>query len=111
MGIKVTNDDSFKSDVIDSELPVLVDFYADWCAPCTMAAPVLAELSEEYAGKISVVKINIDDNSKSVSDYEVSSIPSVVLIYKGEVIDREVGFQGKAKYDALVQKGLSLVGN
>ena len=100
------SDDQFEEVVLKSRLPVLVDFFATWCAPCHMAAPVLEELSTEYDGKIVITKMDIDNDPKAAGKYGISSIPSLLLFVDGEVVDHEVGFQGKSKYDALIQKGL-----
>lgn len=106
MSVVHLSDGEFNEVVINSEIPVLVDFYADWCAPCSMASPVLEELSNEYEGKIRIVKIDIDKDQEVASRYGISSIPTVLLFVNGEVLADEVGFQGKAKYDALIQKAI-----
>ena len=102
-------DDKFEEVVLNSDKPVLVDFWAQWCAPCLMAAPVLEELSNEYEGKVVIAKVDVDSNQQYASTYGISSIPAVMLFVNGELVDSQIGFQNKAKFDALIQKGLSLV--
>ncbi len=103
--IHVTDAD-FNEKVLKSELPVLVDFWAQWCGPCQMAGPVLESLSEEFAGKVLIAKVDVDANEKYPSEYGVMSIPTVILIKNGEAIDRQVGFRGKEAFVELINKGL-----
>ena len=91
--------------VLSSEIPVLVDFYADWCGPCKMAEPVLEELSEENEGKVSFVKINIDENQEYSQKYSVMSIPTTILFKDGEEVGRQTGFAGREGFEELIQKG------
>ncbi|MEK7168378.1 MAG: thioredoxin [Patescibacteria group bacterium] len=104
--IKVT-DSSFDQDVLKNSLPVLVDFYADWCGPCKMAEPVLAELSENYKDKILIVKLNVDENQQTSGKYGVMSIPTTILFKNGNEIGRQVGFGGKQAFENLIQKGVT----
>lgn len=104
--IKVT-DSSFDQDVLKNSLPVLVDFYADWCGPCKMAEPVLAELSESYKDKILIVKLNVDENQQTSGKYGVMSIPTTILFKNGNEIGRQVGFGGKQAFENLIQKGVT----
>lgn len=104
--VKVTDND-FDEKVLESKIPVLVDFYADWCGPCKMAEPVLEELSEEYKGKALLVKINVDENKQIPGKYGVMSIPTTVLVRNGEEINRQVGFAGKNAFEELIKKGIS----
>lgn len=93
----------FDEKVLKSTLPVLVDFYADWCGPCKMAEPVLDELSSAYLDKISFVKINVDEAGEVAGKYGVMSIPTTVLFNKGAEVGRQVGFAGKEGYENLLK--------
>jgi thioredoxin 1 len=99
-------DSDFEEKVVKSKLPVLVDFWAPWCGPCKMAEPVLEELSEQYDGKVSVVKLNIDENQDSPAKYGVMSIPTTVLFKDEKEIGRQVGFAGKEVFEDLMKKAL-----
>jgi thioredoxin 1 len=85
------SDSSFDSEVLKSPLPVLVDFWAPWCAPCKAIAPVMADLAKEYAGRLKVVKINVDDHPQTPSRYGVRGIPNLILFKDGQVRDQIVG--------------------
>lgn len=102
--LKVTNND-FEEVVNKSSLPVLVDFYADWCGPCKMAEPVLEELSESYKDKLKIVKINVDENNELAGKFGVMSIPTTVLIKNSQEIARQVGFGGKQVFEDLIKRG------
>jgi len=93
--IKVT-DDTFKSEVLDSDIPVFVDFWATWCGPCRMVAPILEELSEEYEGKIKIVKLDTDENRQTAMNYGIVSIPTLNVYKGGEVVKQIVGARPKA---------------
>ncbi len=88
---QAVSDDSFESDVLKAEGAVLVDFWAEWCAPCKMIAPALDELSEEFKDKLTVAKINVDDNPKTPSNYGVRGIPTLMLFKDGQVAATKVG--------------------
>jgi thioredoxin 1 len=94
--VKVT-DSTFDQDVINSQSPVLVDFWAEWCGPCKMIAPVLDELANEMAGKLTIGKLDVDHNPDTAMAYGVMSIPTLLLFKNGEMVDRIVGFQPKAQ--------------
>ena len=85
------NEQSWKDEVTSSELPVIVDFWAEWCAPCHMMAPVLEEISKEYEGKIKVGKLNVDENSTVAGEYRIMGIPTLLFFRSGKVIDKVVG--------------------
>ncbi len=84
-------DSDFDDEVIRSGIPVLVDFWAEWCAPCRMVAPVLEELAAEFSGRLKVVKLNVDANRETATKYDIMSIPTVILFKKGEIIKQVVG--------------------
>jgi thioredoxin 1 len=90
-------DANFQEEVLQSSEPVLVDFWAPWCGPCRMIAPVVEELASEYGGSVKVGKLNIDDSPSAAASYGVSSIPTLMVFKGGDVIDRFVGVQPKAK--------------
>ena len=91
------NDSNFQDEVLNSELPVLVDFYADWCGPCKMMSPVVDELSREYEGRLKVGKVNVGENTNVAQQYRVMSIPTILLIKNGQVVDQVVGAVPKAQ--------------
>ena len=95
-------DSSFDSDVLQSAVPVLVDFWAPWCGPCKSIAPVLEELANEFDGKIKIVKLNVDDNPKSPADYNVKGIPNLVFFKGGKQVNQIVGAVPKDKLVAAI---------
>ena len=92
----VVTDDSFSQDVLTSSTPVLVDFWATWCGPCKMIAPVLEEIAAEKAGELKVVKLDVDANPATARDLQVVSIPTLILFKDGQPVKRIVGAKGKA---------------
>jgi thioredoxin 1 len=90
------SDDSFAEDVLNSATPVLVDFWATWCGPCKMVAPVLEEIAGEKAGQLTVAKLDVDANPETARDFQVVSIPTMILFQNGQPVKRIVGAKGKA---------------
>ncbi len=93
----VVDDANFEQKVLKSETPVLVDFWAPWCRPCLMAAPVLEELAGEYAGKITFAKLDVDQNAKIAAKYGIMAIPNLIIFKNGEPISNIVGYKPKAE--------------
>lgn len=89
--IQQVSDDSFEREVLQSDLPVLIDFWAPWCGPCKAIAPIVDDLAKEYAGRLKVVKMNVDDNPRTPSRYGVRGIPNLILFKGGQVRDQIVG--------------------
>jgi thioredoxin 1 len=97
-------DDTFEHEVLKSSTPVLIDFWAPWCAPCRAIAPIVEELSTTYAGKLKVVKMNVDDNPKTPSRYGVRGIPNLILFQNGEVKEQIVGAVPKAQLVKVIDR-------
>lgn len=104
MPVQHINQNQFDEKVLKAKVPVLVDFYADWCGPCKMAAPVLDELAEAANGKYEVMKVNVDENADVAEKYGVMSIPTVILFKDGKEVERKIGFAGKEGYQELLGK-------
>lgn len=102
----VANDDNFEGEVLKSDKPVLIDFWAPWCGPCKAIGPIVEEIASEYQGKIKVMKLNVDDSQKSASAYGVRSIPTLMMFKSGKVADTLVGLVPKEKLEAFVNKSL-----
>jgi thioredoxin 1 len=100
-------DASFESDVVKSSEPVLVDFWAEWCAPCKAIAPMLDELAVQYQGRLKIVKVNVDENQKTPYQLGVRGIPTLVLVKDGKVVGQKVGAPRKADLTALIESKLT----
>ena len=92
-----TTDASFKQDVLESTLPVLVDFWAEWCGPCKMVGPVLDELDKEYNGKLKIAKVNVDENQQVSVDFHIRSIPTLLFFKNGQMVKQLIGAHPKNK--------------
>lgn len=104
--IHYVTDDTFEQEVLQSGLPVLVDYWADWCGPCKMISPVLDELSKEYAGRLKVCKLNIDENQATPPKYGIRGIPTLMLFKNGNVEATKVGALSKSQLTAFVDSNL-----
>lgn len=100
-------DGTFETEVLKSDKPVLVDFWAPWCGPCRMVAPVVEELSEEYGGKVKFLKLNTDDNLNTASTYGIRSIPTLLMFKGGQPIDQIIGFRPKGDLKRVIDKALA----
>ncbi len=104
--IKVVTDSSFEADVINSSQPVLVDFWAPWCGPCKALAPVLDEIANDYDGKITIAKINVDENDQTPPKYGVRGIPTMLIIKDGAVEATKMGALSKAELSAFIDASI-----
>ncbi len=100
------SDDAFEADVLQSSVPVLVDFWASWCAPCKAISPVVDELAEEYDGKVKIGKLNVDENPATPGQFGVRGIPTLILFKDGQVVDQVVGAVPKNQLEGLIKKAL-----
>ena len=100
--VSAVTDASFEADVLNSSTPVLVDFWAEWCGPCRMIAPILEQVAEEHAGALKVVKLNVDENPETMKKFSVRGIPTLLLFKDGKAADTQVGAVHKAQLSAFV---------
>ena len=100
------SDATFEADVLKSSVPVLVDFWASWCAPCKAISPVVDSLADEYEGKVKIGKLNVDENPSTPGQYGVRGIPTLILFKDGQVVDQVVGAVPKAQLEGLIKKAV-----
>jgi thioredoxin 1 len=98
------NDDNFEAEILKSELPALVDFWASWCGPCRAIAPVVAELAEEFAGKVKVAKLNVDESPDVPGKFGIRAIPTLIMFKDGEVVDQITGAVSKSHIETALKK-------
>lgn len=106
MSIINTTDANFEQDVLQADKPVLVDFWAAWCGPCKAIAPTLEELAADYAGRASIVKVNVDDNPETAARFGIRSIPTLFVFKNGEKVDTIIGSRPKSEFAELLDKHL-----
>ena len=95
---------NFDSEVLNSSTPVLVDFWASWCGPCKLLAPIIENLANEYAGKLKVGKVNVDDEGLLASEYGIVSIPTVIIFVNGKIVEKIVGANSQDEYEDIIEK-------
>jgi len=103
---EISDEKTWEIDVMQSPIPVFVDFWAEWCGPCRMVSPVVEELSTEYDGKISFVKVNVDNANALASKYNIFSIPTLAIFNKGKIVSQQVGAASKESYKSMIDKAL-----
>ncbi len=106
MSIAHVSDDNFQADVIQSDVPVLVDFWAEWCSPCKMIAPILEEIAPDYEGRLNIAKVDVDANPKVPQQYGIRSIPTLILFKNGVVEAQQVGAVSKKQLAEFLEKNL-----
>jgi thioredoxin 1 len=101
---RAISDNEFTREVLESPIPVLVDFWASWCGPCQLMAPIIDLIAEEYEGKVKVLKLNVDENPLTPAKYGIRGIPTLILFSKGQALDRLIGAQPKQVVDEMLKK-------
>ena len=104
---QISDTKSWEVDVINSDIPVFVDFWAEWCGPCRMVGPVVEELANDYDGKVKFVKVNVDEANELASKYNVFSIPTLILLNKGEIVSQQVGAASIESYQSMIDRALA----
>lgn len=103
----VSNAKDWQIKVVDSTKPVFVDFWAEWCGPCRMVGPIVEELAKDYEGKVEFVKVNVDEANELAAKYNIFSIPTLILLNKGQVIAQQVGAASKESYKNMIERALA----
>ena len=109
MGLKHITTDNFEKEVMKSKVPVVIDFFADWCGPCKMMGPVFEELSREYKGKAEFLKLNTEEEHKLAENFKIMGIPTIIVLSKGKEVDRIVGFLPKHMLKRNIEETLSKI--
>ncbi len=104
---QVSDAKSWEVNVVNSDIPVFVDFWAEWCGPCRMVSPVVEELANDYEGKVKFVKVNVDEANELASKFNVFSIPTLILLNKGELVSQQVGAASKESYKNMIERALA----
>ncbi|HTR01848.1 MAG TPA: thioredoxin [Thermoanaerobaculia bacterium] len=104
--VKEVSDSSFDGDILKSSVPVLVDFWAPWCGPCRSVAPIVDDLANQYAGKLQVAKINVDESTEVAMRYQITSIPTFIVFKNGQVADRALGALPRSEFVKLIDRNL-----
>ena len=105
--IKHVSDATFQADVLDAQAPTLVDFWAEWCGPCKMIAPILDEVATSYSGKLNIAKVNVDDNREVPAKYGIRGIPTLIMFKDGQLAATKVGAMSKAQLTAFIDQQLA----
>lgn len=100
---EIITKNNYQKEVIESDIPVLIDFFATWCGPCKMLAPIIEELAKDYEGKVKICKVDVDNDPELAMQFEVSSIPTMVLLKNGELVNKHVGFLPKASIEKMLE--------
>lgn len=106
MSVMHFTDANFKAEVLESATPVVVDFWATWCGPCRMVAPVVEEIAKEYAGKVKVGKVDVDENSRVASEFGIMSIPTIMIFKNGKVMEQVVGALSKSQLKSMIDANM-----
>jgi len=104
---QVSDVKSWEVNVVNSDIPVFVDFWAEWCGPCRMVSPMVEELANDYEGKVKFVKVNVDEANELASKYNVFSIPTLIILNKGEIVGQQVGAASKESYKSMIDRALA----
>tara|TARA_B100001250_G_C19614000_1_gene706293 strand:- start:213 stop:533 length:321 start_codon:yes stop_codon:yes gene_type:complete len=106
MGIINTTDTNFEEDVIASQIPVLVDFWAEWCGPCKMIGPILEELEDEMGDKVKIVKLDVDNNNQTAMKFAIRSIPTLILVKDGAVVAQHIGAASRGQLEEFINQNI-----